>query len=108
MILHIGNNIEIEYKFTFKSDLIYENIMDESFQGKTEQSWIVMFYSTYLALSNDFDMTLDEFIEKLDEKPEGLYEFIAYYSKVVTNQIALLPKDKKQDSKKKVNKKSTK
>lgn len=104
MILHIGNDIELEYKFTFRSDLIYENIMNESFKGDTEQSWIVMFYSTYLALSNNFDMTLEDFIEKLDEKPESLYEFVAYYSKVMTNQMNLIPKDKEQDSKKKVKK----
>lgn len=102
----IINNREVELRFSFKSDLIFESIQNHSFKGDTETDWVVYFYSTYLALTEDLDCNLDDFIKFLDEQPENLYAFIAWYTKVMTNQMALLPKG--EDDKKKVGKKKSK
>ena len=104
MIIHFDNK-EIEYRFTFKADMIYEQIMDKSFTGNTETEWLVYFYSNYLSLTNDYELSLEDFISKLDETPVALYEFIGFYTKVQTNQMKLLPKEKEDNSKKKVRKK---
>ena len=73
------NNKEIELRFSFRSDMIYENIMNKSFKAETETDWIVYFYSTYLAITNDMNLGLDDFILKLDEDPQLLFKFITWY-----------------------------
>ena len=103
MTIHFDGK-EIEYHFNFRADMLFENIMEKSFSGQTETEWLVFWYCNYLSLTNDYELSLDDFISKLDQDPISLYEFIGFYSKVMTNQMNLIPKDKEQDSKKKVKK----
>lgn len=88
------NDREIELRFTFRADMIYENIMQKSFKAQTETEWIVYFYSTYLAITDDTDLGLDDFILKLDESPKVLYDFIQWYVDFQSNNMKLIPKEK--------------
>ncbi len=88
------NDREIELRFTFRADMIYENIMQKSFKAQTETEWIVYFYSTYLAITDDTDFGLDDFILKLDESPKVLYDFIQWYVDFQSNNMKLIPKEK--------------
>ncbi len=88
------NDKEIELRFTFRADMIYENIMQKSFKAQTETEWIVYFYSTYLAITDDTDLGLDDFILKLDESPKVLYDFIQWYVDFQSNNMKLIPKEK--------------
>lgn len=88
------NDREIELRFTFRADMIYENIMQKSFKAQTETEWIVYFYSTYLAITDDTDLGLDDFILKLDENPKLLYDFIQWYVDFQSNNMKLIPKEK--------------
>lgn len=100
------HNKEVEFKWSFKIDLIFEQIQNHSFKGDNETDWIIHFYAAYLCCSNDFETDLETFISYLDEEPANFYAYIAWYSKLMTAQMSLIPKDEKQDSKKKVNKKT--
>ncbi len=88
------NDKEIELRFTFRADMIYENIMQKSFKAQTETEWLVYFYSTYLAITDDTDLGLDDFILKLDENPKLLYDFIQWYVDFQSNNMKLIPKEK--------------
>lgn len=90
------NDKEIELRFTFRADMIYENIMQKSFKAQTETEWIVYFYSTYLAITDDTDLGLDDFILKLDESPKVLYDFIQWYVDFQNNNMKLIPKEKEE------------
>ncbi len=90
------NDREIELRFTFRADMIYENIMQKSFKAQTETEWIVYFYSTYLAITDDTDLGLDDFILKLDESPKVLYDFIQWYVDFQSNNMKLIPKEKEE------------
>lgn len=100
------HNKEVEFKWSFKIDLIFEQIQNHSFKGENETDWLVHMYSAYLCCSNDFETDLETFISYLDEDPANFFAYIAWYSKLMTAQMSLIPKDEKQDSKKKVNKKT--
>lgn len=88
------NDKEIELRFSFRADMIYENIMQKSFKAQTETEWLVYFYSTYLAITDDTDLGLDDFILKLDENPKLLYDFIQWYVDFQSNNMKLIPKEK--------------
>lgn len=103
MRVNLGD-LSFDWKFKFLSDMLYENIQGQSFKGDTESAWIVYFYCNFLAITENYDVTLEDFLKVLDENPASLYEFISYYTKYQTNMMNLIPKDEKQDSKKKVKK----
>ena len=67
------NDKEIELRFSFRADMIYENIQGKSFTAQTETEWLVYFYSTYLAITDDTDLTFDDCVKLLDEKPTVLF-----------------------------------
>lgn len=84
------NGKDFELKFTFRADMIFENIYEKSFTGKTETEWIIYMYSTYLALADDTEVSLEEFVKWLDENPNSLLDFIAWYSKTQENNLKLM------------------
>lgn len=94
------NNKEIELRFSFRADMIYENIQNKSFGAQTETEWIVYFYSTYLAITDDTDLSFDDCVKLLDEDPLVLFQFIKWYVDFQQNNLKLIPKDKEEDEKK--------
>lgn len=88
------NDREIELRFSFRADMIYENIMGKSFTAKTETEWLVYFYSTYLNITDDTDLSFDDCLLLLDKKPKVLYDFIQWYVDFQSNNMKLIPKEK--------------
>lgn len=74
-------NKEIELRQTCRTDIIYENIKDNSFTGRTQSEWIVYFYSCILACSNLTELSIEEFFDWLDENRTKLIEFVEWYTK---------------------------
>jgi hypothetical protein len=103
MRVNLGE-LSFDWKFKFLSDILYEDITEKSFKGDTEKSWLIYFYCNFLACTENYEVTLEDFLKVLDENPAALYEFISFYTKYQTNMMNLMPKDKEQ-YKKKVNKK---
>ena len=101
------HNRDVEFKFKFLSDIIFEQIQGHSFKADSEGDWIIYFYSSYLANSEDYETDLETFISYLDEDPANFYAFIAWYTKIMTNQMKMINQvesDKKKVSKKKKSK----
>ena len=106
MRINLGD-LSFDWKFKFLSDILYENIQEQSFKGDTESAWLIYFYCNFLAITENYEVTLEDFLKVLDENPAALYEFICYFTKYQTNMMSLISKDKEQD-KKKVSKKKQK
>lgn len=87
------NDREIELRFTFRADMIYENIQNKSFTAQTETEWLVYFYSTYLAITDDTDLSFDDCLLKLDNDPTVLFQFIKWYVDFQNNNLRLIPKE---------------
>jgi len=74
MNIHLEGK-DIELKYTFRSMIIYEKIMGQSFSPKGITEILVYFYSTILASNKDVTLTYESFIDWLDENPAYLTEF---------------------------------
>ena len=76
----------VKIKFSFRAELLYEDVKEHSFAGQNLHDWILYFYCTVTANTADGFIEYDDFIVWLDENPEALYEFIQWYSDM-QNQI---------------------
>ena len=92
------NDREIELRFSFRADMIYENIMGKSFAAANETEWLMYFYSTYLNLTEDYDLGFDDFLLLLDKNPRLLYEFIKWYVDFQEKNLKLIPKDESKNA----------
>lgn len=95
------NNQEIELKRSFRALLIYENITDKAFAPTNISDILTYFYCVILASKTEIDLSFDEFIEMLDEKPELLEEFQKFIlkgeeiNKATTSKKKASPKKEK-------------
>ena len=74
MIVNIKGN-EITLKYSFRSMMIYEKIVGESFQPTGVTEVIVYLYSTILASKKGIDLSFDDFVDWLDDNPNAINEF---------------------------------
>lgn len=72
-------NQEVALKNSFRAMIIYENIMDKTFNPVGITEIIVYFYSVVLASKKDIELTYDEFVDWLDEYPEELNNFSMWF-----------------------------
>ena len=100
MIVNI-NNKEITLKYTFRAMMIYENISEKSFEPKGVTEFIIFFYSTVMASDKDFEMSLEEFINWLDEHNDQLINFIKWIQSTIATNNYLSMKVENEDGEKK-------
>ena len=100
-------NHEIELRFNFKSEMLFEEIRHYSFAAQNTSDWLTMFFCSTVACGGDSTCTFDEFIEYCNEDPNRLYDFIRWYSETITS-INALAKFTTDDSEKKSQKKRSK
>lgn len=74
MTIEINEN-KIELKQTMKSMLIFEKIQDKSFDIITIGDVIIYFYCCIIASKKDFNLTIDEFIDWLDNNQSEFQNF---------------------------------
>lgn len=73
---------EIELKNTFRSMIIYENIMDKTFVPSGVTEIIVYFYCVVIASKKDIELQYEEFLDFLDDNPDYLNQFSKWICKV--------------------------
>ena len=93
---------ELELKYSFRALIIYENIMQKSFDPKGISEVITFFYCIILGSKKDIQFTYDEFLEWLDENPAALGEFSQWILKVVEKNNELMMKNVSNEDKKKL------
>ena len=96
------NDKEIQLKYSFRAMMIYENIAQKSFEPKGITEFILLFYSMIMASDKDFEMSLEEFIDWLDEQPKVLEEYIKWLaSRIDQNNYLSMKTDDGGDEEKK-------
>ena len=96
------NDKEIQLKYSFRSMMIYENIAKKSFEPKGITEFILLFYSMIMASDKDFEMSLEGFIDWLDEQPKVLEEYIKWLAGTIdkNNYLSMKTDDGGDDEKK--------
>lgn len=74
---------ELNLKYSFRSMMIYEKITGVSFNPRGITEIIVYFYSTILASDKDIALTLDEFVDWIDEHPNMLNDFSVWMTSII-------------------------
>lgn len=83
---------DIELKNTMRSMIMYENITEKTFNPQSVTDIIIYMYCVVVASSQDYSITLDEFIEYIDNHQEVFEEFGEWLTKVA-NSNAILKKN---------------
>jgi len=73
-------NREIEIKFSFRADMLFEDAVGHSFSGQSETEWLQYFFSTLVAITKDETLKFEEFIDWVSENPTVFYDFLTWYT----------------------------
>jgi len=98
------NNKEIELKLKFRSYIIYEAITKTIFNPQTITDLMIYFYSVIVSCDGDSTLTLDDFMDWLDDNNEKFSEFTDWLSKSEAFNSQFKSEKKDSDSKKKIQK----
>ena len=86
------NEREITLKKTYRSYIIYEAITNKSFAPSTLTDILIYFYAVVTASAKDLEITLDEFLEWLDEHENAVNEFYAWLDSITKIEEITAPK----------------
>ena len=73
---------EIELVNTMRTMIMYENITEKTFAPESVTDIIIYMYCVVLASSKDYSLTLDDFIEYIDENPDIFEQFSTWLTDV--------------------------
>lgn len=100
MKLHI-NDKDVELRWSFRSLLLFENIMQKSFQPKGLTDIITYMYCVIISSDKDLNLTYDDFLYYLDEHPNVITDFSVWLQAAVEkNNSLMLNKVSEADKKK--------
>ena len=83
MIVNIIDK-EVELKFSFKAEMLFEQINEKSFTAQTTTEWVQYFFCVLIAQLGDGALKFEDFIAWLDEHPDTLFEFMQWYTDTFT------------------------
>lgn len=66
---------DLELKYGFRAMMLYEKITDKSFMPQGLFDVVMFFYASVLAADRELILSLDEFLDWLDENPHKAGEF---------------------------------
>lgn len=99
------NNREITLKFSFRSDMLFEDATGKTFTAQNESEWLQYFFCTLVAITKDETLKFDDFLDWISSNPTVFYDFIEWYSDYQQSVMNLRKKaepEQQKDSKKKV------
>lgn len=104
------NNREIDLRFKFRAELLFEDALEHSFKGENIKEWITYMFCTVIANTEDGFISYADFMEFLDNNMDVFYEFIQWYTEVQQTVIDIRSQKIKKnlEEKKKVKKTSKK
>ena len=80
---------EIELKNTMRSMMMYENITEKTFVPQSITDIIIYMYCVVVASSQDYSITLDEFIDYVDNHQDIFNDFGEWLTNVVNTNAVL-------------------
>ena len=103
-------NQEIEIKFSFRADILFESATGHSFSGSNESEWLQYFFCSIVAITKNDALKYDDFLEWLSDNPTVFYDFLEWYTNYQKSVMELRkkPEADTEESKKKVTQKKKK
>lgn len=92
---------EIQLKYTFRAMMIYENITEKTFEPKGITEFILLFYSIVMASDKELSLSINEFMDWLDNNQDKLNEFIQWLSHTLLVRNEMSQKSEDGDGEKK-------
>ena len=104
------NNQEIEMKFSFRADMLFESATGHSFTGANESEWLQYFFCTVVAITKNDALKFDDFLEWISENPTVFYDFLEWYTdyQKAVMELRKKPEPDSTESKKKESRKMKK
>lgn len=99
---------DVDIKFNFRAEMIFEEVRGHTFNGQNTTEWLMYFYATIIANTQDGFIGFEEYVNWLSDHAEYLYDFIEYYTEINRNIVELRKKKKEQQEKKATRKKGLK
>lgn len=106
MIFDFGKKGKYEVKYCLKMFVLFESATGHNFEIRGLQETLILIWCAIKASNKDFDWSVEELMENLDEHPELVPMFQQFFEEKAAEQQQLL--EKALASKKKVATKKTK
>lgn len=92
----------VKLKYSFRALMIYENIMNKSFEGRGITEILTFMYCVILGSQKGLEFTYDEFLDLIDTQPNLIKEFSEWLTATVEQNNALMMKNVSDEDKKKL------
>lgn len=73
-------NEDVELKFNFRTEIIFEEAMGKSFMGTSTSEWVFHMFACVLANTNETFIDFVDFTDWLSANPLIFYEYIDMYA----------------------------
>ena len=90
---------ELELKYSFRALIIYENIMNKSFEGRGITEILTFMYCVILGSQKGLEFTYDEFLDLIDEKPGIIKDFSEWLTGAVQRNASMMSQNVKEEDK---------
>ena len=87
---------DVTMRYSMRSMMIYEKVMNASFNPKGLTEILAFFYCVILGSCKDINLTFDEFIDWIDENPEEMQNFNEWLMSVF-NKNGYIKQNEKTD-----------
>lgn len=83
MIVKI-NDKTVELKFSFKAEMLFEQINEKTFTATSTTEWVQYLFCIIIAQAGDGSIKYEDYLEWLDKNPGELFDFMEWYTKTMT------------------------
>lgn len=90
---------ELELKYSFRALIIYENIMNKSFEGRGITEILTFMYCVILGSQKGLEFTYDEFLDLIDTQPNLIKEFSEWLTGAVQRNASMMSQNVKEEDK---------
>ena len=94
------NEQEIELKYSFRSLMVYEQILGKTFEPKGLTEILTFMYCVIITSKKDLQFTYDEFLDLIDENPGIIKDFSEWLTGAVQRNASMMSQNVKEEDKK--------
>lgn len=98
------NDKEVKLKYSFRSLMVYEQILGKTFEPKGILEILTFMYSVIITSDKELQFTYDEFLDMIDEDPGLIKEFSEWLTGAVQRNSSLMAQNVSDDDKKQAQK----
>lgn len=93
------NDREVELKYSFRALILYENIQNKTFAPQSLTDVLVFFFCAIVGSERDVQLSFDDFLDMIDEKPELVTEFSEWLTSELNKDSMLESKEEDEEKK---------